>query len=135
MILFTIMFGVPIYLMTERFYPIKIFEMRMKLMKEYFSTCKEAAKLKLKIEAAEAAEQNEKVRKIKENIDEKEEKRRRIEAKLLDVANGGIDKTKAGDKDWELMLVKIAAAYTGDKSGKLGASDANEEHDAIEQLH
>lgn len=56
MILFTILFGVPIFLMTERCYPIKVFEMRMRLMREYINTCKEAAKLKLKVEAAAEAE-------------------------------------------------------------------------------
>ena len=30
-----ILFGVPIYLVTERCYPIKLFELRMKLMREY----------------------------------------------------------------------------------------------------
>ena len=53
MVLFTLLFGVPIYLSVEKCYPIKLFELRMKLMREYVITCKEAAKLKMKLDHAD----------------------------------------------------------------------------------
>ena len=101
LILLTILIGVPIFLLTERCYPVKVFEMRMRLMREYIATCKDAAKLKIKVEAAEPS----KVEQLKNTIDEKEHKLRRIQKKLLD----SLDRKK--DADWQVMLAKIEVAY------------------------
>jgi|OM-RGC.v1.030368902 hypothetical protein len=102
MILFTILFGVPIFLMTERCYPIKVFEMRMRLMREYIATCKDTAKLNIKVEAAEAPD-SEKVQQMQQTIKEKQDKLRRIEKKLLD----NLDRKK--DADWQNMLFRISS--------------------------
>ena len=43
-------FGVPIYLFTEACFPEKLFEMRRSLLREYLNHCKDATKLKIKID-------------------------------------------------------------------------------------
>lgn len=101
MVLFTLLFGVPIYLSVEKCYPIKLFELRMKLMREYMITCKESTKLKMKLDHADAQKGE-----LKEMIEGKEQKMKKIESKLIPYIEA-----KKGLKDWMNMFVKIRTAY------------------------
>jgi septal ring factor EnvC (AmiA/AmiB activator) len=73
----------------------------MKLMREYVITCKEAAKLKMKLDHAD--EQKEE---LEEHIATKEKKMKKIESKLLPHIDA-----KKGGSDWMEMYARIRSAY------------------------
>lgn len=62
-------FGVPIYLFTEACFPEKLFEMRRTLLREYINHCKEATKLKIKVDDEDLSAHNQKKYQIEQEIE------------------------------------------------------------------
>jgi hypothetical protein len=120
--------GVPTYLATESCYPIKLFETRLKLLREYLNAGKDVVRLTLRTQAAADVHAKD----LETKIASKQAKMRKIDKRRKDAPAGNTSETEGEDEDnnvvewdeeWQYEFTAIDIAFQEDLAEAKSAGD------------